>query len=83
MDLNSGRFVEHENPLPSKQSLYHMTDPQWMEGHLKDDLALELYAYCSGYATELDPKDRAKIGKLAAWLYFPFSWDLPPQARGG
>jgi len=73
MDLETGKFVETENPLPTPQSLYHMTDPQWMEDHLKDDLALQLSAYVDGYTEELDKK---QISKLAAALDFPFDWTL-------
>jgi hypothetical protein len=73
MDLETGKFVEKENPLPTTQSLYHMTDPQWMEDHLKDDLALQLSAYVEGYTDELDQK---QISKLAAALDFPFDWTL-------
>ena len=52
MDLETGHFVEHENLLPTPASLLHMTEPQWMVDHLKDDLALELAAYRQG----LDPR---------------------------
>jgi hypothetical protein len=73
MDLETGQFVEKENPLPTPESLYHMTDPQWMEDHLKDDLALQLSAYVEGYIDELDHE---RVSKLAAALDFPFDWSL-------
>ena len=63
MDLETGRFVERENLLPTADSLRHMTEPQWMVDHLKDDLALELLAYKSGFIRELD---RQPIDRLAA-----------------
>jgi hypothetical protein len=83
MDLRTGQFVEKENLLPSRESLYHMTDPQWMADHLKDDLALRLSAFVSGSIRDLD---REPTSKLAARLDFPFDWSrestLRSQARG-
>jgi hypothetical protein len=81
MDLETGRFIEKENLLPTPTSLYHMTDPQWMVDHLKDDLALQLFAFKLGYIRDLD---RERIGKLAALLNIPMDWsrqsDLQTQA---
>ena len=73
MDLNTGHFVEKPQLLPTGESLYHMTEPQWMAEHLKDDLALELTAYSAGRIGELD---RQQISRLAACLDFPFDWSL-------
>ncbi|MBI4165012.1 MAG: hypothetical protein HY508_04685 [Acidobacteria bacterium] len=77
MDLETGRFVEKENPLPTKKSLYHMTEPHWMVEHLKDDLALQLALYSFGTIRDLD---REKISKLAARLDFPFDWSQEESA---
>jgi hypothetical protein len=83
MDLDTGKFVEKENLLPTRESLYRMTEPQWTLEHLKDDLALELYAFKLGYIEELD---REPISRLAARLEFPLDWsresDLRSQAGG-
>ena len=76
MDLNTGRFVERENPLSTRESLYHMTDPKWMVQHLKDDLALQLALYSYGAIQDLD---RQKVSKLAAILQFPFDWSPESQ----
>jgi hypothetical protein len=76
MDLDTGRLVEKQQLLQTKESLYHMTDPQWMVDHLLDDLALQLQAYKTGNCRDLD---RDKITKLAAQLDFPFDWSLPDQ----
>jgi hypothetical protein len=76
MDLDSGRMVEKEQLLTTKESLYNMTDPQWMVDHLLDDLAVQLWAYKAGSSRDLD---RDKITKLAARLNFPFDWSLPDQ----
>ena len=63
MDLETGRFVEKENLLRTPESLYRMCDPDWMVEHLKDDLALQLYAFNLGYIRDLDrPADRQAGG---------------------
>ena len=82
MDLETGRFVEKENLLPTAESLYHMTDPQWMVDHLKDDLALQLYAFSSGYIRELD---REPINRLAArWTSPSIGAGVdPPRSQAG
>ncbi len=71
MDLETGRLVEKENLLATPSALYQMTDPQFMVDHLKDDLALELYAFKLGYIRDLD---RERISKLAACLNYPLDW---------
>jgi hypothetical protein len=71
MDLETGRFVEEENLLPTHESLYRMCDPEWMVEHLKDDLALQLYAFKLGYIEDLD---RQPIDRLAARLDQPLNW---------
>ena len=72
MDLETGLLVEKENLLPTPESLYRMTEPDWMVEHLEDDLALQLYAYKLGFIHGLD---RTRIGKLAAHLDFPMDWE--------
>lgn len=79
MDLKSGRFVERENPLPTPQSLYQMTNPEWMVENLKHDLALQLTAYSAGDTKDLD---RERISKLAASLEFSFDWSLESRQDG-
>jgi len=81
MDPATGQFTENENPLPTPESLYRMTDPQWMVEHLQDDLALQLHAFKLGYTRDVD---RRSIDRLAAQLDFAIDWrqeaDLPGQA---
>ncbi len=77
MDLKTGRFVEKENLLPTAESLYHMTEPGWMVRHLKDDLALELFAYAKGFIRSLD---REQITQLSKWLDFSFDWGQSESA---
>ena len=43
MDLDSKTIVEKENLLPTAESLYKMTEPEFMVDALKDDLMLQLY----------------------------------------
>jgi hypothetical protein len=78
MDLDTGRFVEKEQLLPTRESLYHMSDSRWMVDHLKDDLALQLSAYSNGRIRDLDQE---KISRLAVRLQFPFDWRLRSQGR--
>lgn len=78
MDLATGRFVERENMLPTADSLRHMSEPQWMVDHLKDDLALELLAYKQGSIRELD---RQPVDRLAARLNCTIDWDRPSTLR--
>ena len=81
MDLATGHFVEKDNLLPTRESLYQMTDPQWMADHLKDDLALQLYAFKRGYIRDLD---RERVSRLAVRLNYALDWTqestLPRQA---
>ena len=45
IDLETGKLVEKENMLQTRESLYKMTDADWMYEALKDDLALRMYLY--------------------------------------
>jgi len=71
MDLETGRFVEKASLLSTPSALYRMTDPQFMVDHLKDDLALQLYAFKLGYIRVLD---RQPLTKLAARLNYSLDW---------
>jgi len=78
MDLDTGQFVEKAQLLPTRDSLYHMTDPHWMEQHLRDDLALQLTAYSAGLTHDLD---RDRITQLGLRLGFPFDWSVDAKAK--
>ena len=69
MDLTTGRWVERENLLPTRESLYQMTDAAWMYENLKDDLALQMYVFAQGYTRDIEME---AVGRLAQRL------DLPP-----
>lgn len=82
MNLDTGAFLEKENPLDTPAALYRMTEPRFMVNQLKDDLALQLYANAMEYTQELD---RERISKLAAHLGYRMDWsrqsELPRQAK--
>ena len=78
MDLRTGQFVEKENLLPTREALYQMTDPQRMVDLLKDDLALQLFAFKAGLIRELD---HPSISELAARLDYPLDWTRESDRR--
>jgi len=65
MDFDKGALVEKKNLISSPDSLYNMTDPEWMYAHLKDDLAMQMVLYKSGEITDIDS---AQLRKLAHCL---------------
>jgi len=71
VDLETGRMVEKEQLLPTSESLYKMTDPQFMVDRLRDDLALQLFAFKLGHINDLD---RTLITRLATYLNYPWDW---------
>jgi hypothetical protein len=85
VDLETGSFVELENPLSTPDSLYAMCDPEWMLEHLRDDLALQLAVYAGdadyGEPGRIDELDRPKIERLAELLDFPFDWGADADQR--
>jgi len=89
MDLSSGLWVERENPLPTCESLYKMCDPEWIVEHHRDDVAMQLYAYCGvssyGLPGRISALDRKLVTRLADTLEFHFDWgshaDCMSQAR--
>ena len=67
MNLQTGQLEEHENLLPTPESVYKMTDADWTVQALKDDLALNMFMYARGNVSDLDAK---AVRKLAAYLGF-------------
>jgi hypothetical protein len=78
MDPGSGQLIERPNRLPTRDSLYRMTDPQWMVDNLGDDLALHLYTFVRGFTRDLD---RERISRLAAALGHSFDWNSGAALR--
>jgi len=67
MNLQTGQLEEHESRLPTPESVYRMTDPDWTVQALKDDLALNMSMYARGNVSDLDMK---AVRKLATSLGF-------------
>lgn len=55
MNLQTGELELRANLLPTSESLYRMTDPDWMVEALRDDLATRMWAYYHGWVVDLDP----------------------------
>ncbi len=68
MDLETGKLVEKESLLPTPQSLYKMTDPNWMYEALKDDLALQMYLYKN---SEINDVPAQSLETLSKYLKCP------------
>ncbi len=66
MDFEGGRIVEQPNRLPTRESLYQMTDPDWMYANLKDDLALQMRLFTRGLISDMD---WPRVQRLAALLH--------------
>lgn len=85
IDLQTGSFVEVENPLTTPESLYAMCDAEWMVEHLRDDLALQLAMYAgdpdNGEPPRISELDRQKIERLAEVLEFGFDWSAGADQR--
>ena len=65
MDLDTGKFEEHEQRLPTRESLSKMLDVDWMMENLAGDLALEMELYLRN---EIDDVDRDRLDLLAQYL---------------
>lgn len=85
IDLETGSFVELENPLNTPESLYAMCDPEWMLEHLRGDLALQLAVYAGdpdyGQPGRIRELDRPKIERLAELLDFRLDWGADSDRR--
>ena len=68
MDLDSGQIVERPNRLPTRESLYGMTDPDWMYQNLKDDLALQMLSFLRELIRDVDWPE---VARLAEVLHLP------------
>ena len=80
MNHDTGRLEERENLLPTPESVYKMTDPDWTVAALKGDLALNMMLYANGNVSDIDA---GGLRKLAGHLGFeaPGLGDAqPPRA---
>ena len=65
MDLETGELLEKENLLVTPESLYKMTDPEFMYRTLESDLALQMQVFSRGLINEID---RDAISQLSRHL---------------
>ena len=72
MNLETGELEEKENLLPTPESLYKMTDPDWMYDTLKDDLALQMYLYKNNQISDISIK---QLKTLSNHLKCPADFD--------
>lgn len=79
MDLETETFIEKENLLPAPQSLYKMTDPDWMYENLKDDLALQMAAYTRGFISGIDVERVRKLGQILRFHPSRIADETPPK----
>ena len=63
IDLETGKLEEKENLLPTPESLYKMTDPDWMYDALKDDLALQMYLYKNNQISDISIEQLKRLSK--------------------
>jgi len=68
MDLESGILTEKANLLSTPESLYKMTDSDFMWEALHDDLMLQMSAFVSGGCSDLDSH---ALNRLAGTLGLP------------
>jgi len=64
MDLTSGQFVKKDCLLSTPESLYRMTDPDFMVKALKDDLMLEMSLFCRGDVKDIDVERINLLGEI-------------------
>ena len=63
MNLQTDKLEEKENLLPTPESLYKMTDPDWMYDTLKDDLALQMYLYKNNMISDISIEQLKTLSK--------------------
>ena len=71
MDMEQGCIVEKEALLQTPESLYNMTDPDFMYEALKDDLMLRMSLFVKDYIQEIDVEPLRPLAEIL---------DLPPDA---
>lgn len=81
MNLRTGQLEEHENLLPTPESVYKMADADWTVQALKDDLALNLFLYSRGNVSNIgDPSAVAKLAKALDFDASGLTGTTPPRA---
>jgi hypothetical protein len=64
MDTDSGRLVEKPNLLPTPESLYNMTDPDFMVEALRDDWMLQIAAFTYGQIDEIECEPVNRLAEI-------------------
>lgn len=59
-----GVFIEHANPCPTAQDIYHLCDLDWVMKHFQDDFVLKIALACRNAAQGTPEKSYAAIGAL-------------------
>ena len=72
--MENGHLVEKEALLRTPESLYNMTDPDFMYEALKDDLMLRMTLFCRDYIQDIDTKPLTVLAEM-----LDFSPDIPDQ----
>ena len=80
IDLKTGRVTEHDNMLPTAESLYKMTDPDWMVEALKDDLALQMYLYVRGSIRGVEVGKVRDLARVLGMATDGLEGATPPRA---
>ncbi len=74
MDTNTGKLVEMENRIASKEDLYKMSDPDFMYDNLKDDLMVQLHLLSYNMVnTDVDTKGLKKLADILELPEMDFS----------
>jgi hypothetical protein len=63
MDFATGKLLEKDSLIQSRQSLYKMTDPEWMYETLKSDLALQMYLYKNNQIKDVPVRTLKRLSK--------------------
>ena len=74
MDMEKGQLVEEEALLQTPESLYSMTDPDFMYEALKDDLMLQMTLFCRDLIQHIDIKPLKVLAEMLG-----LSPDVPKQ----
>jgi len=64
LDLDSGKFVERDNMLPTPESLYRMTDPDFMVNAVKDDWMLQMMTFVEDMTEDVDVKSLNRLAEV-------------------
>lgn len=65
MDMTTGKLVEQQNRVSTKEDIYKMTDPEFMYENLKDDLMVQLHLLGHNLVnTDLDTNGLKRLAEI-------------------